>query len=240
MVMGALSGCATPYHPIPFDHATSGVSKLQIVDDTMPATAHIRKLATNGQNVASSTGGLGLAGLVVGLAAAGIEAGIANDQNSKINAALATQGFDGKATFDEAFQTDLHTQNFDTSPLKIARDGSHGFVTVTPLKSATAGNAVLDVDGYGYGYQQVGGTKWRPYVVISVKMSDANDPTKILLDNRVEYNAVVPGTLTVSIPGDDAYAFDKIEDIQANPAKAAEGLKAALVASAHATAQLLK
>lgn len=206
----------------------------------MPASASVRKLATNGQNMASAASGAGLAGLIVGVAAASIEAGIANAQNKKINAALATQNFDAEAIFDEAFEADLRAQSFDVSSLKTARDERHTFVA-TAQADAPASSAVLDVNGYGYGYQQVGGTKmWRPYVVIAVKMYDAKDPKKVLLDNQVEYNAVVPGTVTVNIPGDPAYGFESADAIAADPAKAAEGLRNAIVASAHATAQLLK
>ena len=236
-----LGGCATAYRPTPFDHATSGVSSLQIVHNDMPSKASVRKLATNGQNIAAGAGGAGLAGLLVVAAVAGVEGGIAADQNSKINAALASQKFDGKAIFDEALQADLHDQKYETSFVKITRDEDHNLVDLNPQPQAPAGTAVLDVDGYAYGYQQVGGVKmWRPYVVIAVKMYDAKQPTKVLLDNRVEYNAVVPGALTVNVPVDEKYGFDSIEAIQADPAKAAEGLKVALQASAHATAQLLK
>lgn len=235
-----VSGCVTPYRPVPFDHATSGISTIQVVEDAMPPAPRVRKLATNGQNMASAASGAGLAGLIVGVAAASIEAGIADAQNKKINAALATQNFDGEAIFDEAFEADLRSQSYDISSLKTARDESRKFVA-TAQADAAATTAVLDVNGNGYGYQQVGGTKmWRPYVVISVKMYDAKDPTKVLLDNYVEYNAVLPGTVTVNIPGDPAYGFESVDAIAADPVKAAEGLRNAIVASAHATAQLLR
>lgn len=239
--VSVLCGCATPYHPTPFDHATSGISNLEINNNNIPGQARVRKLATNGQNIAAGAGGAGLAGLIVVAAAAGVEAGVAKDQNNKINAALATQKFDGKATFDEALQADLHDQKYDTSVIKLTRDEDHNLVDLVAQPQAPSGTGILDVDAYGYGYQLVGGVKkWRPYVVIAVKVYDAKQPTKILMDNHVEYNAVVPNALTVNIPADDTYSFDSIEAIQADPARAAEGLRVALVASAHATAQLLK
>jgi len=241
VVLTCVSGCATPYRPIPFDRATSGVSTIQVVEDAMPANAGVRKLATNGANMASATSGMGLAGLVVGLAAAGIEAGIAADQNKKINGALASQKFDGEAIFDAAFEAELKSQNFEIATNKTARATNHAMVVVTPQADAAPGTAVLDVNSYGYGYQQVGGTKnWRPYVVISLKMYDAKDPTKVLLDNHVEYNAVAPVPLTVNIPVDETYTFADADAIAADPVKATEGLTKAIEASARATAQLLK
>jgi hypothetical protein len=240
-LMALVSACASPYRPTPFDHATSGVSSIQVVEDAFPEQPAVRKLATNGGNIASGASGLGLAGLVVGVAAASIEAGIAANQNKKINTALASQKFDGEAIFDEAFEAELKNQSYDVSAAKVKREQNRAMIVATKQGDAKEGTAVLDVNGHGYGYQQVGGTKmWRPYVVITVKMYDAKDPTKVLLDNHVEYNAVVPGELTVNIPADEAYGFESVEAIEADPVKAAEGLRKALVASAYATAQLLK
>lgn len=239
-LMALVSACATPYRPIPFDHATSGITSIQVVEDAMPPKAQVRKLATNGQNMASAASSMGLAGLIVGVAAAGIEASVANDQNNKINATLAAQHFDAEAVFDDAFEAELKAQNYEVSTLNTPRDEKRSFVVVAAQPDARDGSAVLDVNAYGYGYQLVGGTKWRPYVVLAVKMYDAKTPTKVLLDNQVEYNAVNPGTVTISIPGDETYGFDKVDDIQANPEKATEGLTKAIQAAAHATAQLLK
>lgn len=239
--LALLTACAgNPYRPVPFDHATSGISTLEVAEDVLPPSPQIRKLATNGQNMASATAGLGLAGLIVGVAAASIEAGIAADQNKRINAVLTSQGFNGEAIFDETFEADLRAQGFEVSTAAAKHDVKRTMITFAAQPDAQPGTAMLDVNGYGYGYQLVGGTKWRPYVVLAVKAYDAKDPAKVLLDNRVEYNAVGPGTVTVNIAGDEAYGFAKVEDIEANPEKAAEGLRNALQAAAHATAALLK
>lgn len=240
IVISLVGACATPYRPIPFDRATTKTNNIQIVEDALPPEPAIRKLATNGQNISSAASGFGLAGLAVTLVAAGVEAGIAAGQKEKINKALASQNFDGEKIFDEAFEAALKAQNYNISSVSIARDTSRGMVVTVAQPNAEEGTAVLDVNSAGYGYQQVGGLQWRPFVVISVKMSDAKDPTKVLLDNKVEYNAVAPVPLTVSVPGDEQYGFAKPEDIEANPERAAEGLKKALVEAANATAQLLK
>jgi hypothetical protein len=134
----ALAGCASPspYRPVPFDRATSGVNQIQIVDDALAEKQQIRKLATNGQNIAASTSGLGLAGLVVGMVAAGVEAGIASDQTNKINSALASQNFDGEAVFDKALEAALTSQDYQISSIKIDRDTGRSFVVVTPQADA--------------------------------------------------------------------------------------------------------
>ncbi len=240
IVISLVGACATPYRPIPFDRTTSKIDNIQVVEDTMPPEPVIRKLATNGQNISSAASGFGLAGLAVTLVAAGVEASIAAGQKEKINKALASQNFDGEKIFDEAFEAALKAQNYNISTISTPRDINRAFVVTTAQPNAPEGSAVLDVNSAGYGYQQVGGLQWRPFVVISVKMTDAKDPTKVLLDNKVEYNAVAPVPLTVSVPGDEQYGFAKPEDIEANPERAAEGLKKAIVEAANATAQLLK
>ncbi len=238
-LLSLLSACATPYQPVPFDRATAKITDVQIVEDAMPDSADIRKFATNGQNFASATSGLGLAGLAVGLIAAGVEASVAAGQKDKIRKALATQNFDGEAIFDEALEAALKADNYNVTVNKTPRDKNRAYIVATKQDNAVS-TAILDVNGAGYGFQQAGSTQWRPFVLIGVKMVDAKDPSKILIDNVVEYNAVAPIPLTVSIPGDDQYGFEKVEDIEANPQKAAEGLKKALVEAANATAKLLK
>jgi hypothetical protein len=238
----ALSACATPYQPTPFDRVGTGTKTLIVVSDALPDAIGTQKLATNGQNMASAmAAGAGLAGVLVGAVAAGIEANIEAGQRAKIQAAIAPLGFDGEKIFDDALDAALKAQGFELATVDIARDKARGFVTVTPQAGATPGSAVLDLAGANFGYQLIGGgTQWRPFVTMAVKLSDAADPKKVLLDNRIIYNPAVKDTVTVSIPVDERYSFAKIEDIEADPAKAAEGLKVALEATAQAVAQLLR
>lgn len=240
LTLSLLSACATPYQPVPFDRATTQLTDIQVVDDALPQKADVRKFATNGGNIAGATSGAGVAGLAVALVAAGVEANIAAGQRAKIQAALEKQHFDAEKVFDEALEAALKSQNYNVSTNPAKHESGKTFVVVPAQPNAEA-TAVLDVKGDAYGYQLAGnGTMWRPFVVLQVHMVDAKDPTKVLMDNKIEYNAVTPVPLTVSIPGDDEYGFAKIDDIEANPEKAAEGLKKALVAAANSTAQLLK
>jgi hypothetical protein len=239
----ALAGaCATPYQPVPFDRTANGVSKIAVVENALPADPGTQKLATNGGNMASAAASQGgLAGLIVAAAAAGIEAGIEAGQRGKVRAALATQSFNGEAIFDAALDAELRGLNYATSTVAIARATNRAAVIVPANPSAEAGSAVLDVAGVNYGYQLVGGsTQWRPFVNLNVRVVDAKDPKKILMDNQVVYNPVARPVNTVNIPPDEKYSFAKIEDLEADPTKAAEGLKAALEAAAKATAQLLR
>jgi hypothetical protein len=237
-----LSGCATPYQPVPFDRTATGVSKIIVVENALPPEPGTQKLATNGGNMASAAAAQGgLAGLVVAAAAAGIEAGIEAGQRGKVRAALATQNFNGEAIFDAALDAELKGLNYTTSTVAIARESNRSAVVVPANPTAETGSAVLDVAGINYGYQLVGGgTQWRPFVNLNVRLVDAKDPKKVLMDNQVVYNPVARPAVIVNIPPDEKYAFAKIEDLEADPAKAAEGLKVALEAAAKATAQLLR
>jgi hypothetical protein len=241
-VLALVAGCATPYQPTPFDRTATGVNKIAIVENALPEEVGTQKLATNGQNMASAMGAqLGLAGVLVGAAIAGVEAGIEAGQRTKIRAALATQNFNGEAIFDAALEGGLREQNFALSTVSIPREKNRAKLTIANNPASEAGQAVLDVNALNYGYQLVGGgTQWRPFVVIDVRLLDAKDTTKVLMDNQVVYNPVARPTVTVNIPPDEKYSFAKIEDLEADPVKAAEGLKIALEAAAKATANLLR
>lgn len=239
----AMSACATTqYTPTPFDRTSAGVTSIIVVEDAFPEDPQVQKLATNGANMAGAMAAqAGLAGLLVGAVAAGVEAGIAADQTKRMRAALDSQGFDGEAIFDAALEAALSDSGYAHKPMGFKRNEKREFITFVPNANAEAGSAVLDVSASGYGYQLVGGgTTWRPFVNAVVRVTDPKDPTKILLDNRVVYNPVATPDVIVNLPADEVYSFEKMESLEADPAKAAEGLKRAIQATATAIAQLLK
>lgn len=239
-----VGACASSpgYQPIPFDRTTTKVDKIILVSDTMPELADIQKFATNGGNFASAAASsAGLAGLGVALIAGGIEAGIAAKQRGTLREILAAEKFDGEAIFNEALIAALKEQNYTISQSDIKHKDDRSFIVATPNNDAKPNSALLDVIGNSYGYQLAGSnTMWRPYVNIKIKMTDAKDPNKILLDNVVSYNAIAPSSLTISLPVDEQFAFKKVEDMSGDPKKVTEGLRKALVDSAIATAKLMK
>jgi hypothetical protein len=239
----AVSACATTtYTPTPYDRSSAGVSSLFVVDDAFPEEPQIQKLATNGANLAGAMAAqAGLAGLLVGAVVAGVEGGIAADQTKRMRVALQAQGFDAEAIFDKALETALTESGYTYRAVEISRNKNRELIEFVPNPNAEAGSAVLDVSASGYGYQLVGdGTTWRPFVSAVVRVSDTKDPTKVLLDNRVVYNPVATPDVIVNLPADEAYSFEKMDALEADPAKAAEGLKRAIEATAAAVAQLLK
>lgn len=235
------SACATPYAPIPYDRESASVQKIVVVEDAMPDSATTLKLATNGANVSSAAASAGLAGLLIMPIAIGIEAGIESAQRGSMLAALESQGFDGEAIFDEALEAALKESGYEIGSLDVARQSSRKLIELTADAEAESGSAILDIAGAGYGYQLVGGgTQWRPFVNVSVRLTDPADPTRILLDNRVAYNPVATPDVILNIPPEEEFGFAKMDDLEADPEKAAEGLKRALVATANGVATLLK
>lgn len=244
-VAGAmLAGCATPYKPIPYDRGTAAVTSIRVVEDAMAPEAGTQKLATNGQNMASAMAAqAGLAGVLVGAMIAGVEASIEQQQRNRMRAVLKAQGFDGEAVFDKILEAALTESGYKLSTIEVARAEPRDLVTATLTAdpAAEAGTAVLDAAVLNYGYQRVGGTNtWRPFVTIKVHVTDAADPKKVLLDNAVYYNGVATPEVVINLPADEAYGFESIEAMEADPAKVAEGLTKAIEASAAAVAQMLK
>lgn len=236
----SLAACATPYSPIPYDRTSAGVEKVMIIDDAFPDELTTQKLATNGQNMASAmAASAGLAGVLIGAAIAGVEAGIESGQRDRIRAAIGE--FDGEAIFDAALEEALETDGYTLETVEMTRKSNMAYVELVADAEAEPGTAVLDIAGAGYGFQLVSGnTSWRPFVRVGVQMSDSANPELIHLENKVAYNPVATPDVIVNIEADPKYAFNKIEDIEANPELAREGLEAALIASAQGVAQLLK
>lgn len=146
-----LAGCVTPYQPVPFDRTATPVSKIAVVENTLPLEVGTQKLATNGANMMSAASSAGLAGLLVGAVAAGVEAGIESGQRERIQKALATQNFNGEAIFDAALEEALKQQDYRVSTIAIPRSKSRELVVVPANDAAEPGSAVLDTLGFNYG-----------------------------------------------------------------------------------------
>lgn len=237
----SVTACATPYVPVPYDRPSANVQNLLVIEDTVPAEATTQKLATNGQNIMSAASSAGLAGLLVGAVAGSIEASVESNQRKRMLAALESQGFDGKAVFDAALEEALTNKGYTIGRIKADRGKTRAFAKLTPQKDAQPGSAILDVAGVSYGYQLVGGkTEWRPFAKISVRMTDPADPARVLLENQVVYNPVATPDVIVNIPPEEEFSFEDIDELEAQPEKAAEGLSRALTVTAQAVAELLQ
>lgn len=102
-------------------------------------------------------------------------------------------------------------------------------------------DAILDVVVLGYGYLRAGdGQPWRPYANAQVRLVNAKDPTKILMDNRVAYNALGSPENVVNISANPDYSYEKFEDVVADQEKMVAGLRDAFDQLAVTIGTLLK
>ena len=235
------AACATPYTPIPFDSDITPVETIQIVDDSFSDEPTSQNLASNGHIMSSAmAASAGLAGALVGAVAAGVEANIEAGQRRRIQDALDTVGFDGETVFDEALAKALTERDYELDALSIDRKSYRQLIDLEPDETAAVDMATLDIAGAGYGYQLIGGsTQWRPFVSAEVRLTSTNDPENILMLNRVVYNPVATPDVIVNLSPEPKYGFVSVDDIEADPQLAAEGLTVALVSTAEAIAQLL-
>ncbi|KJS28128.1 MAG: hypothetical protein VR75_00080 [Hyphomonadaceae bacterium BRH_c29] len=238
--MVSVAACATPYTPIPYDREIAGLDHVSVMDSKLPEKATTQKLATNGQNMASAmAASAGLAGVLVGAVAAGIEAGIEAGQRDRMLAVLDSVDFDGQAIFDAALNESLAEGGYEIDSVHFDRKSTAVLIETPVADETKAGYGFLDVAGAGYGYQLVGGnTEWRPFVSVSVRMTDRVNPGNVLLENKVVYNPVATPDVIVNIAPDGEYSFAKIEDMESDPERTAKGLEVALVETARAIAQL--
>ncbi|WP_139225008.1 hypothetical protein [Dokdonella immobilis] len=157
-------------------------------------------------------------------------------------------GFDHVATFDSALTEALHAAgyelNWSPSPMESAnsdtrRDRSGLRKSYEPSSS----DAQLDV-GFGFvGYASAGSgdsAPYRPTVVLNARLVDSTGK-RVLFEDQIVYNAVVPGTsAAITINPDERYRYPDFDDLQAAGPVAIEGLAPAFVATAKELARQLQ
>ena len=138
-----VAACATPYTPIPYDREAAKVVHLDVVDQKLPEQATTRKLATNGENMASAmAASAGLAGVLVGAVAAGIEANIEAGQRNRMLAVLDSVDFDGQAIFDAALEDSLEENGYSLGTIRSARK-STAVLVEAPIADETLTNHAM-------------------------------------------------------------------------------------------------
>lgn len=237
LLAGAVSACATPYVPVPFDRQSSGVVSIAVMDDSMPETTTPFQAATMSANMAgAAAAAVPLAGIFVGLVAGGIQAGIESDRRNKLEEILKANNFFAETLFEERLQASLVEQGFSTSIHGKARK-ERDFLKVYPDNPA---DAHLDVVVHNYGYVTAGdNVPWRPYANISVRLI-GKDKKTVLMDNRLAYNPLGSPEEIVNISANDAYSFESWDAVIADPQKAIAGLHDVIDQSAKTIGTLLK
>lgn len=222
----SVGACASPYVATPYDRASANVQSIVMADDAVPPKLSAFEVASIGSNF----------GLVGALVNAGIQAG----REDAMTKALATVDFDPEARLEARMVSTLAAQGYQVAvvdgPLRAKRD----FMAAYPAAPAGT-DAYLDVVVTNYGYLSAGAFQpWRPTAQATVRLVSAADPSNVLMENVIVYNAMYPVEGVITLTPNPAFSFTNQEEMEADPAKLAAGIEDALNQIADTAAQLLR
>jgi hypothetical protein len=178
-----------------------------------------------------------------GLVGALINAGMQSAREKELTTLLDTQKKDGNAIFLSDLTADLEKDGYKVVPVSVptaARDRTD-YLKVYPPASDSNVDSYLDIAVFNYGYIAAGlgsSNPYRPWFTARVKLVRASDHA-VLMQDIVGYNPIFSKDLVTVSPAPE-YAFEKWDDVKNDPQKAAEGVAAALDASAVSISNLLK
>lgn len=222
----SVAACATPYVATPYDRATANVQQIALVDDSAPDGAIAYEVASMGSNF--------------GLIGALVDAGIQAERRAALNKALGTVSFDAESRLEARLNERLRADGYQvatmTNPARTKREFLVSYPTATGEH-----DAYLDVVVIDYGYLSAGAFQpFRPYATATVRLVSAEDPTRILMDNRIAYNAMGAAEGIITLTPNPQFAFKNREELLADPARTAAGIEDALTQVADTAAQLLR
>lgn len=228
VLIGALclSGCASAYVGKPYDRASAGVRSIALVDDSAPEKASAYEVASVGSNF--------------GLIGALVDAGIQSSRTNAVNDALARTGFEAESRLEQRLVSQLSAEGYTVQALaNDPRNAKREFLVTYP--GAEGVDAYLDLTVVNFGYLSAGaGQPFRPTVFANVRLISARDTKKVLMENRVVYNAMGPQQGVITLSPDPQYAFDNRAALLEDPKRLAAGIDEALNQVADTVARLLK
>src|SRR5579871_1756877 len=181
IVLGAammvLVGCAIP--EVPYDRESAGkIHRVGIVTPGFPTGADVWLATSPGQSF--------------GLIGALVDAGIRADQESRFDKLLHQQNLLPADFFEQSIAAGLQARGYDVATIRIKRDKAE-FAAAYPTDMQPSVDAYLDLVVLHYGYAAAGvggGTPWRPWFVLRVRLVRASD-LALLMQDTVVYNPVV-------------------------------------------------
>lgn len=228
VLIGALclSACASAYVGKPYDRASAGVRSIALVDDSTPEKASAYEVASVGSNF--------------GLIGALVDAGIQSSRANAVNDALAGSGFEAESRLEQRLVSQLSAEGYTVQTLaNDPRNAKREFLVTYP--GAEGVDAYLDLAVVNFGYLSAGaGQPFRPTVFANVRLISARDTKKVLMENRVVYNAMGPQEGVITLSPDPQYAFDNRAALLEDPKRLAAGIEEALNQVADTVARLLK
>lgn len=227
-LMGALclSACASAYVGKPYDRASAGVKSIALVNDSTPERVSAYEVASVGSNF--------------GLVGALVDAGIQSSRTDAVNEALATTGYDAETLFEQRLTAQLTAEGYTVKALtNDPRNAKREFLVAYP--GAQDADAYLDLTVVNFGYLSAGaGQPFRPTVFANVRLVSARDTSKVLMENRIVYNAMGAQQGVITLTADPQYAFDNRAELLQDPKVLAAGVENALNQVADTVAQLLR
>ncbi|WP_133254921.1 hypothetical protein [Phenylobacterium hankyongense] len=220
-----LSACASAYVGKPYDRASAGVHSIAVVADSVPDKASAYEVASVGSNF--------------GLIGALVDAGIQSSRTNAVNEALAGSGFEAESRVEQRLVSRLTAEGYTVQKLA---NGPHNakreFLVTYP--GAAGADAYLDLTVVNFGYLSAGaGQPFRPTVFANVRLVSARDTKKVLMENRIVYNAMGAAQGVITLTPDPQYAFKNRAALLEDPKRLAAGIEGALNQVADTVAQLL-
>ena len=223
--MALLSGCASTYVATPYAAGPEPIRTVAVADDSVPENLSAWEVASVGGNF--------------GLVGALINAGVQASREDALSDALETISFDAEAALEGYVVEALAAQGVQATLLNGPVRESRVFLADYPA-APQGSQAYFDVVLSNYGYISAGhGQPWRPTADAMVRLVSVADG-RVLLENRIAYNAMNPPTGVITLTPNPEYVFTTREEMVSNPDRLANGIKDAMQRIASTAANLMR
>ncbi|MFZ1989076.1 MAG: hypothetical protein WAW96_04825 [Alphaproteobacteria bacterium] len=207
---------------IPYDRTSANVSSVTVLGPAMADKASVVQAATLGQSF--------------GLVGALVDAAIESEREGKLAKALSGDNYMTEQSFDAALRASLEAKGYKIDFSKPARP-SRNYLKAYPPGAV---DAYLDLVVDGYGYLLAGmRADYRPFLWVRSKLIRNSDHA-VLMESTIEYNPVNAPKGVISIAPNEAFAFNTVDDMAADPTKTTAGLNDAFAQVSSAIANLLQ
>jgi hypothetical protein len=219
-----LSACASAYVAKPFERADAAPKAIGLAGDAVPEKAIAYEKASIGSNF--------------GLVGALVDAGIQKSRQDAVNTALEGSGFKPETAIEARLASKLSDEGYKVTPLATPNRTKREFLVSYPSDKGV--DAYLDLVVLDYGYLASGaGEPFRPTVSANVRLVSAKDPGKVLMENRIVYNGLLPQKGVITLTPNPTYAFNNRAAMLSDPKRLAAGLEDALNQVADTAAKLV-
>jgi hypothetical protein len=174
-----------------------------------------------------------------------IEAGVQSKRESRFAEAIARTTLKPRQEFTDALLTAVAAQGYDVRLIPIAHPES-GFASDYKPAVGITTDAWLDCFAANWGYLAAGtadATPYRPMLAARCELVRPSDH-KVLMRDTVWYNPLSlvgsGAAKMVTIAPDPHFAFTTSDDLDADPARAAEGVRASIAGVTGAIGKLLQ